>query len=229
MNWFTNNIFELFGKDYKRRDSYKDVYGEGLTERFTKTLATSFDDLKDTYLDTLLDNIYNPFKVPERLLIYLEYNLGINLYLGESNRRKVIKNITKYYQIKGTQKSYDVLFGVLGMEATISVTGSLAVTNFDTGGIFNSGLKFDNTTSSFNLTCLECMEYSIAVTGTATLTEDLKRAMYSIALFNEPINYVLTNITYNGTPIASESIYILLSNTDILASSSTDLIIAGDL
>lgn len=225
MAWFITNMFELFGKNYKRSDSYKDINDKGLTERYVETLAESLDDLNDNYIQTLVDNVLNPDLVPDKFLKYLEFNFGINLYLGVDNRRRVIKNIAKYYAIKGTQRCYDVLLAVLGMSGTVINNGSLSVTQFDAGLQFDSGVIFDNEGSAFDLTCLECISYSIAVTGSASITDDLKRALYSIALFNEPINYVLDEITYNGVPIDAQDIYLALSSTDILSYSSTDLII----
>ncbi len=192
-----DKIFEYFGVSYKQKDTYKDNQGRGILERINRTIGHDIDENIIPLIDSLLSNIYVPNTLLDKLIPHLEESLGITLYLGEDLRRKVIENIFKFYQVKGTVKGYEVCFYLLGYIATL-IIGNNETDTFDDGGVFDDGGTFDISTSG--MLCKSCINYSIELTGTTVVTQEVYNAVYSIVTFNEPINARLTGITLNGEP-----------------------------
>lgn len=110
-----NTIFSLFGYNDKVVDSYKNVSGKGIYERYLEALGEEYDTYTLTAIDNLLENTIIPNKMLLKFLPYQEDNLGIPYFTSdEFIRRKILKYIFKVNQCKGTKVSYEMLFRLFG-------------------------------------------------------------------------------------------------------------------
>lgn len=185
-------FFSLFDKE---QDDNKDVDGKGTIERYQETIGEDVDLNVIPFIDNAHDNLIVPQTMFERYIIDRENSLGNNvLFLGFSTemRRRIIKHWIRYVNIKGTIRCYEVLFSMLG------ITGITITELFDTGG-FDSITTFDSDIRpTFDSgKCSPCTFYSIELVG-PPLTTEIYNAIFSIIMFNEPINAKLLDLTYNG-------------------------------
>lgn len=196
---FEFNIFKYFSKSDKRVDSNKDGNNKGTLERFNECIGADIDDLTP-FIDSILDNLYNPETCFDRYVPYLESMTGfdidkglIYLYQDLDWRRRVLKHVFRYYNIKGTKKGYEVLFQLLGI--------TMSLTEYDNTNSFDSPLTFDSPGRVFDRgRCFGCSGYTLDLVG-PTLTPELNAAILNIIKFNQPINAILQLLTYNSVPI----------------------------
>lgn len=196
---FKDIIFEFFGY-WKNIDSNKDVDGKGTMERYNEIIGIDIDDEILPLVDNLVPYNTLPRAVLERLLIYLEKNVGSDLYLGSGieMRRRVRQNIHDYYRIRGTLGAYHLMFGMLGYTITITETW--------TDYSFDSPLTFDDPVRRFDMNCSNCSSYRIDVLGdywdeveeVSTIPDEDIEAFRSIIIFNQPINAVLSGMFINN-------------------------------
>lgn len=152
----------------------------------------------------LLENTITPETCFERYVPYLESEWGNkidtqNLYLSQAivGRRKVLEVLGRLHTVRGSIRGYEVCFGMLGI--------NMVLTEFEEGYGFDSPITLDHTSRRLDSSCPTCSDYTIALTGAATLGSTLIAAIWSIILFNQPINARLRSITYNGEPIVNGS------------------------
>lgn len=191
-----NTIFErYYTKQDKVLDPNKDINGKGTAERYNEIIGQDVDQDLLPFIDDAHDNLIVPETMFERYIIDREQSLGNNvLFLGLSveMRRRILKHWLRYVSIKGTKRCYEVLFAMLGITG-ITITELFSTGGFDSSETFDSELRptFDSGR------CAPCSLYSIELIG-PPLTTEIYNAIFSIILFNEPINAVLNTLTYNG-------------------------------
>lgn len=203
MNWSTR-LFELFGSYDKLIDSYKDVNGQGIEERFQNTIGQSIEDELMGLINDFLPNTRDPQTLLVTLLPYAELLLGYDtknrtLQLGTSVawRRRVLAHMVRYYHIKGTKRCYELLFALMGL--TVTITEYWNANTFDS---FAPDITFDTDDRPVLDIgkCTPCSRYEIEVIGTPAWNQ-ISAGFLSIILFNEPINAYQGLYTYNGQPI----------------------------
>jgi hypothetical protein len=198
---FEEGIFNRFYTVFdKRVDNNKDVNGKGTLERFNETIGKDLDENIVPLIENLLEYIYEHETAYDRYVPYMESMFGFkrgnwNLYFTNdlTVRRKVLKYIQPWHNLRGTERLYHILFGMLGL--------TLVLVENPAGYGFDSPVTFDDTERRFDSTCPTCSSYTMALTGTVPMTPELLRALESIVEFNEPINAQLISLTYNGNPI----------------------------
>ena len=194
---FENKIIDFFHQRFKNEDTYKDANDKGIFERYNEVIGNDIDEKVTPFIYNMHDNLLVPETVLDKMLPILEYGLGINLDMGESNRRLVMQYITKFYHVKGTKKGYAILFEMLGFTNTevIFEDSVCQGTTFDEGN-FDDACAFDiDVEGEGSGLCSTCFLYRLILTGPITLTPEIERLMENIIEFNEPINAELTNIT----------------------------------
>lgn len=191
-----DRLFSFFGGYDKRSDTLKDINGFGIWERFNRAIGQSIDYELQGKVDDLIANIYDPETCLDRYVVYLESMMGYNqarntLYVSPllSKRRNVLKKILRFYQIKGTKKAYTLMLSMIGISTTITE-------NFNDYG-FDSPVTLDDTLRRFDMRCDTCSTYDLVMTGPA-ITTAIYNAIWSVVMFNEPINAKINVITYNG-------------------------------
>lgn len=200
---FQDTLFEFFGRYDKLIDSYKDVDGKGIEERFQGVIGQSIDDELMTLIDNFLPNTIEAQTAFERLLPLAERMLGYDtknqtLQLGTTVdwHRRILAHMVKYYAIKGTLRSYELLFGIMGLTVEISETWPNQIFDSTDPDI---GLDSDERPVLDLGPCEPCSPYTLTVTGTLEFAE-IQAGFESIILFNEPINAQGT-YTYNGQQV----------------------------
>lgn len=187
----------------KETDTNKDGDGKGTLERFNEIVPNDLDENIMPLIDNLLENNIEPATCYERFVPYLESAKGYDeknraLRLANSlpYRRAVLKHIHKYYNLKGTIRNFQVLFGMMGLGVT--VTEVFGATGFD------STVTLDDMFRRFDSSCPTCTDFSLALTGNfSELNQAQQLGVASIIVFNTPINAILRGVTYNGDTVAN--------------------------
>lgn len=126
-----NIIFKLFGKYEKVVDSYKNSVGKGLYERYMENLADEYDTYTAAAINGLIDNLLVPETMLVKFIPYAEAQIGAPYITDDfSIRRKLLRFLIRVYQIKGTKKSYETMFRMLGFTVDFFITTAEAL-NFN--------------------------------------------------------------------------------------------------
>lgn len=214
---FEFNLFERFFTTHdKVTDSYKNNQGKGLLERYNECIGADIDNELKPLIDNLLINILPPATALGRYVPFLESGLGFkrrtnNLYFSQNIqvRREILEVIDKLDGIRGTSTAYDILFAMLGMSST-------TITEYPAGYGFDSHVTFDDDDRTFDSMCPSCSDYSIDLTGSLTINQQILDAITSIITYNQPINARLRDITYNGSSLFALPDFNTDFNTDFL-------------
>lgn len=198
----------FFGKlpiYYKINDTYKDINGEGLLERYLRIFGLEIDNNIKPKIDNYLDNI-DPFTIDPQYLTTLGYTLGSppDLTGNPNDYAKLIAYIISIYKIKGTLKAFQLLFALLGYNVTITEYPPSQQVYFDDGSLLDTGLTFDSG-------CPCCSDYSISVNSLLNpgggpcsspnffnITPALLPLFTQIVEFNAPIDAHLRSIINGG-------------------------------
>jgi hypothetical protein len=188
-----DRFFELYDTYTQQSDDGSVVNGRGLFERMHRMLGNDADTDILTPLTAIPGVLINPYEALARFVPYLENSLGLTLLISDSiaDRRKVVSFAIRLYQIKGTIRSYEVVFKLLGFD-------SVTITELFDNDTWDSPLTLDDDDRRFDNTCSPCSAYTLDLTGTFPLTDDLRRRVFVALRFVEPINARLRDITYNG-------------------------------
>lgn len=195
---FKGYIFgEFFTLFDKLTDPNKDAEDKGTHERFCETVGEGIDEYFTPTAEQVLPNTKIASSALDRYIPFIEDDMG---YLPEwewfytlptDTRRALATVMRRLYMIRGTEKAYKVLFGLLGFDVELEL---LPVT-FD--NTFDSG-QFD--TGNFDSGCSACMQYRFIITGDKSeLTADDYDAIRTFIAFNNPINGIPIGFEYNGS------------------------------
>lgn len=225
-------IFGYFGPDIKIRDSYKDANGKGILERYNEVMGLEYDTYYGIYLDNLIDDTMVPQTVLEKFIPYLEQVFGGLQFSGTTiaTRRRILKFALRLYETKGTKKSYDLIYRLLGFD-------SVTLIEHEADYTFDSPTTLDDFFRRFDSKCPNCSQYTIKVYGTIDLTSDLHKMIFRAAQLCQPINADIRYVFYNDTLLISEDLPSIFVDSagdeqyDNVASPDTDFTIdsAGDL
>lgn len=193
----TNKIFGFFGVSAKRYDTYKDVNGKGINERYQESLGTDYDTYVGPLIDDALDKLLVPQTALTKFLIYLEYAVGKPIQLDVDNealRRKLLWLHNTITLTKGTQISYNILFNLIGIN-TCTITLIDGLSGFDTGTFDDPDRTFDNVSYC-------CSHYEVDLLGSPSLDATLIKKIKTILYYLQPVNGEILSLTYNSTTIS---------------------------
>lgn len=201
MMLFRDQLFDTYYSYYdKVSDTNKDVNGKGTWERINEVVGGDLDDNVIPLVSNLIPNVIMPATCFDRYVPFLESEAGydainntLRLGPGLPMRRSVLAMLKRLYQIKGTIRCYEVLFGKLGM--------TIDFTEYNGEYGFDSPITLDDEVRRFDSFCPACSDYSLDIHGTTPLSNSLIAIFKSIITFCEPINARLRSITYNGDPL----------------------------
>ena len=192
-----NIIFNLFGVDAKVRDTLKDGSGKGIWERYNDSVAEDYDDNVNLLITDLMNNVIVPLTMFVRFLDIQNEALG-DLPVPSTDvkvKRKIIQYFNILGTIKGTAKSYKMLFSFIGVNLD-------TVIELDPGfGFDHDDSTFDFDDRTFDSTVSSCGFYSFELSGIAAISPDLESAINIINDYLKPLNSDTVEIKYNGTPI----------------------------
>lgn len=232
-----DKIFGYFGRFYKRADTNKDTNDKGTLERYHEALATDLDNNIVFKINDLVDDVLIPSTVLEEFLPYLENNWGGSVDLNNDLelKRKVLKFIVPIYQVRGSKRSYEILLKLLGFH-------TVNIVELEPLGGFDSPTTFDSEDRTFDSACPPCSKYEIELTGSITVDMDVISSIYNVVEFCEPLNAILSKISYNGEELPDQIIINIFVNSDgnleyqngedetltITINNDGDLVIEGD-
>lgn len=201
-----DTIFGFFTDYDKISDTYKDLSGKGLLERYNEAMGDQADEDLLPLVDNLVNTLLSVKLCEEKFLLYLEGRTGSRSlvsgsYIVEEIRRAMLSKIISWYKIKGTKKLLLILLNMIGIDATITE-------EFNTYG-FDSAVTFDDPLRVFDQSCGECVGYTLDFTGPPVLDPAQFVVMMGIMRFNDPIDTYLRTGTYNGSEIVAQNVQVL--------------------
>lgn len=176
-----NVFFDKLSLYFKQVDSYKDIDGKGLFERF---LAIFGDDIDGILLPLLEDitSIINPAQSEDLLnyLMGLDPNNGKFLnhiaytlnnppdIVDEGTFRKLLTYVLSLYKIRGTKRAIRYWGYLLGLDLQVVEIDS-PVIKADSGYKYDSELitsEVSKEIPKYDSNCTTCSNYYIVVEGT---------------------------------------------------------------
>lgn len=225
-------LWGLFNPNTQARDREPFNGQPGTLERFQNVLGEDFDESLLPRIRDLLDNTLEPFGALPEFIPYLESMVGFPPVISDQflDRRKLLAFTVRINQIRGTKRSYEILFKFMGF-STVTIAE-----HFEVGG-FDSANTFDDPERRFDEgRCRPCSDYSIALTGPFPLTQQIRRFAFNIVDYCEPINARLRDITYNGDALVDQVISVSITpagdleyNNDLDPKTTLSLDSNGDL
>jgi hypothetical protein len=201
---FRDWIFNRFPYFYKAEDTYKDGAGEGLWERYCRNYGLELDEEIVPELEDYLD-ILEPLTTDSKFLNHIAYRLGNppDIFNDESIYRRLLTIVFSIYKIRGTSRSYELLFALLGFSVT-------PIANFPEDLLYDDGHEYDEPDTfgeilQYDQVCDNCVEYSLlisAIEGCYNPESEIDFAsifanmvlFQKLACFIEPINAKLIDI-----------------------------------
>lgn len=177
---------------YHREDTMKDQSGRGILIRFLGMLGISLqEDLVDK-LENLINEL-DPETATTKFLSLLAFTVGnpVDILGTDESFRLRLSQAISLYKLKGTVKSYKLLFNLLGLEVGVFEDFPPQM-YYDTDLKYDSDLLYDNDPCS-----VLCIPYKLLVAqngGPVNLTGDMIDALYAAINDIEPINAQLTEI-----------------------------------
>lgn len=239
---FRNYIPGLLPNSIIDRDSYKDVDGKGFVERFLGAFGNELDNSHSSKLE-LISQLYEPMSVLELLgestfdstfdetfggpdINIPQYLDNFAIALGDIPRfltddrdfARFLTYLLAIWKIKGTAKSYKALLTILG-HSNLSITETLP---FEMVYDKVPPILYDDPGIFYDLNCSTCSDYQIILTTTIPLTGDNYKKLWELIYLVEPINVILSQITWQGTPVIHTLIKITVDGTGALVYNNPD-------
>lgn len=211
---FEKFFFSQLPLYFKINDTYKDNNDRGLLERYLEIFGLELDEIEAN--GGLVENINNylriisPLETDAKFLTTLGFTLGSPPDLLNDNTKyaKLLAYIMSFYKIKGTAKSFELLFALLGFLVNIIEFPPSEATLLDNGNILDEdNLELE----TFDTGCPSCSEYEISINEllttpgvcpapTLTVIDNTILATFiKIIEFNQPINARLAKLINGGT------------------------------
>ena len=195
---FQDYIFSLFPARFKRDDTYKDINGLGVFERYVRAFGYELDEDIVPYIEDAMD-VTNALICDEKFLNHISDSIGNppDIFLDNTMYRKLLAYAFTLYKIKGTIESYNLLFSLLGI--------NVVITEFPQEFSLWDELLYDE--DFYDIECLSCAEYSLGlssvlddcsvptITTIPTTTMDI---ITEIIEFLQPINARLRELYQTG-------------------------------
>jgi len=204
---FKTLLFEKLPYYYKSEDTYKDIYGKGLLERY----LSIFGDYIDTDMVPDIEAYIALLDVTicdEKFLTHISNSLGNppDIFKEAIGYRSLLQYIVNVYKIKGTEEAYRLYFSILGYDiilTEVTPPGFGAIVSLENRYDSNDLLVYDDVVGfeyDFGQ-CETCSEYDLELTpkpSNTTIVDDaLLLRINETIKFNEPINAILRNLIIN--------------------------------
>lgn len=183
---FKSWIINLFPRYFHQNDSYKNYEGKGFFVRYLESFGEEFDEEIYPFVANFMD-LFDTIKTPDRLLGHLSFILGIPPTVDNNFTvyRRVLAFAVQLYKIKGTAKSYELLFDLLGLKIKIQEEVPANAVVYDAGFIYDDSKVYD-------FDCATCSYYSILYYDPNNPLQPVSQTIldkFSLVIcFLEPIN-----------------------------------------
>lgn len=194
---FATYFWDQLPNYFDKNDTYKDQNGKGLLQRYLGIFGLELDNNTVAKLENFI-NERNPLTVDTTLLSTLAYELGspVDLLDDEDVYRQYLTQLVSIYQVKGTTKSFKLLFALMGFAVTITELVP-PDGHYDTGGIYDDEVElplYDNS-------CPSCSQYNLDFQTSPGLDTQLTDGLIDRILqgisFIQPINVNLYQLTFH--------------------------------
>jgi len=215
---FKDWIFSLFPRYIWEHDTLP-VNGKGLFQRYMETFGEEIDEEIKDYITNFI-NIIDVTSTEDKYLVYLAEFLGNppTLFYSDVRYRKLLRYLMDIIKCKGTVRSYELIFGLLGCTIEL-VEIPPSVMKYDWYGelgeevpttlvVYDSGYRYDEE-------CPSCSDYYLNITDpdgvlAGALTNTILYALLmKIIKFVEPINMNLINLTINEFEVTDGDAWVL--------------------
>lgn len=196
--FFTNWLFGKLPSYFKDSDTYQNLNGEGLLERYLRNFGQELDEDIYPFIANFLD-LFDAAKCDVTLLPHLSFILGIPIGIDntEATYRKVLKYAVQLYKVKGTVMSYKMLFNLINLDIQLIEDEPQGKVTYDADPLY----IYDDPLGPqlYDTGCANCSGYTIAYNAfsnplnTNTVNPSLLLIAQSIIPFLQPIN-----ATFNG-------------------------------
>lgn len=193
MAYFNTWFFKQLPGYFKDNDSFKDSFNEGLLERYLKIPGGELDDEVVPYIKDFLD-IIDIVNCDEKFLPLIGSILGYPPAIDGNNNtyRKILSYAVAIYKIKGTKKSFEILFNMLGMDIVITELVPKKKITYDMDAVL-----YDET-HLYDSECDHCGIYNIEYTfqpGFGPISPTILIYINNIINWLQPINAKIGTIT----------------------------------
>lgn len=194
---FQDWIFERLPKRFWDEDTLV-VNGKGIFQRFIEAHGYILDTYITPKIGTLTD-INTILTTDEAYVSYIAWYLGNppDTFYDDDKYRKLLRYIIDINKVKGTKLSYELLFGILGINVTITEDETVDYR-------YDSGLSYDDG-EQYDLGCPPCSGYSLILGDPNNVIIDweinplIEAMLMALIKYVEPINARMTSWTYVGS------------------------------
>lgn len=195
--WFFNQLPSYF----KIADSYKDINDRGLIERYLEIFGLELDQEYIPQIENYVD-IVDPLLADTKFLNHIAYTLGNppDLFpLNEAAYRRLLAIIISIYKVKGTQKSYEAMFALLGYLVHLQMF-FVSCTYYDDGKVYDE----DPNVEHYDTCCEPCVSYNILISDQPDCIPLSSGASYSFDATAFTLNELVEKILCLIEPINAQ-------------------------
>lgn len=232
---FKKNIFNLFSAFEAREDTFKDIKGKGILQRFHEMLGDYWDTELVPSLEGILGQTIVPRTMRSEFIPYMEQLYGIVPIVPDLEiRREFVAQWLSIMKVKGTLRSYQMVLGIFGIT-------NVTIEDIPAGQGFDSPVTFDDPSRKFDASdCFTCsgyyLHYTPPVTSPWNKQEFIDIILRCVKLV-EPINARLAGLVVNGVIVMfdlyiadnGDLIYVKSASidSDFKVDDTGDLIVVG--
>lgn len=193
---FKDFLFNTLPLYFHRSDTNKNIAGEGTLQRFLQVLGLELDDEIVPALENFIDEL-DAETATDDFLNYISDSLGNppDVFLDQALYRKLLQFVINVYKIKGTKRSYELFYNILGYSLTITEIAPEVVRYYD-----DPTFLYDDGSTFYDMGCKTCSDYEILFVNIANplnpLNQTTLNKLRSIIPFVEPINARLIGLIF---------------------------------
>lgn len=195
MIYFKDWFFRQFPRYHQVNDTYKNVDGQGILQRYLRVYGDELDQNFVPYIENFLD-IIDYIKCEDKFLPLIGSILGYPPSINglPETYRKILAYCIAIYKVKGNCTSYEILFNIFGMEVEIEMDTPQKKLTYDP--FPNITYDEDPTPYRYDSDCEYCTNYMLKVRNIngSPLDPNLLTKIQSIICWIEPINARLLGI-----------------------------------
>lgn len=199
-NWF----FKQFPGKYQESDPLKNLDGEGLFQRYLQSMGNELDEDFIPYLDDFL-KIVDVIQCDDKFLPLLSGILGFPPTINNlpETYRRVLAYAIAIYKIKGTKRSYEMVFNLVGQTIHFfeeTPTREIFYDDFPEREYDHDGDDTDD--EVYDTECQTCSGYYIHIIP--SITPNIQVYMSNILCWLQPINAKFLGFTIIPSMISEE-------------------------
>lgn len=194
-DWF----FQQLPRNIQKTDTFVNLAGEGLLQRYLRIFGTSLDNDFIPFIDNF-SNIFDYEKCDDKFLPLLSGIVGYppNIDGTTETYRKIIGYAIAIYRVKGTLQSFEIAFNLLGLEISIIEEIPTKAVLYDAA---NSAYD-DGPPELYDTLCAYCSGYKIAYNSELDTTDPWVYNTISTTVLNNIPNIINwlspINAQFNG-------------------------------